>query len=283
MKNKKNKIKQSSATNKFGIANWLTILRIILMVPFIIFMTYSFILITKYGGTFWYSQLKIVGQNEHKLTLTILYWLNIVIFILAMITDFADGHIARKTKTISEFGKIFDPIADKIATSLMLIYLSLMNYTFLPIVILFIIRDILVDGARVYAVKKDIKVSANWWGKIKTIVVSFALLAISFSAPWMTLQNNGKFVTNNLYLFYVNIPLLIGLIFSWISGIIYLLKYLKGISKQYILDIQKQKQEQLNTQDDRKNNSDDKSKNYEIKKEINNSEQIKYDEPFFNS
>ncbi|CRH48151.1 CDP-diacylglycerol--glycerol-3-phosphate 3-phosphatidyltransferase [Chlamydia abortus] len=78
-----------------------------------------------------------------------------------MITDFVDGYVARKTKTVSNFGKIFDPIADKIATTLMLLFISLMNYSYLPIVILFIIRDIFVDGARVYAVKKDIKVAAN--------------------------------------------------------------------------------------------------------------------------
>ncbi|SYV90080.1 CDP-diacylglycerol--glycerol-3-phosphate 3-phosphatidyltransferase, partial [Metamycoplasma alkalescens] len=79
-----------------------------------------------------------------------------------MITDFVDGHIARKTKTISQFGKIFDPIADKITTSLMLLFIALMNYSFLPIVVFFIVRDILVEGARIYAVKKDIKVASNW-------------------------------------------------------------------------------------------------------------------------
>jgi len=78
-----------------------------------------------------------------------------------MITDFLDGFYARKTKTVSSFGKIFDPIADKVATTLMLLFLATYNFVYIPIVILFIIRDIIVDGTRVYAIKKNIEVSAN--------------------------------------------------------------------------------------------------------------------------
>ncbi|MGX9359224.1 CDP-diacylglycerol--glycerol-3-phosphate 3-phosphatidyltransferase, partial [Mycoplasma sp. 2575] len=232
---------------KFGIANWLTVLRIILMIPFIFLMSSAFFLIIKHNGTFWYDGIKIVGNQKYSITLSIIYWLNVSIFIIAMVTDFIDGHIARKTKTISQFGKIFDPIADKIATIMMLLFISIMNYSFLPIVVLFIIRDILVDGARVYAVKKDIKVAANWWGKIKTIIVSLAIITIAFSAPWFTNFDNdlGKYVSNDKYILYVNIPLIVGLILSWISGIIYLVKYLKGITKQYLEDISKKNNDDI--------------------------------------
>ena len=50
-----------------------------------------------------------------------------------MITDFVDGYYARKTKTITAFGKIFDPIADKVATTLMLIFLAITRMTYLPV------------------------------------------------------------------------------------------------------------------------------------------------------
>ncbi|PZW01393.1 CDP-diacylglycerol--glycerol-3-phosphate 3-phosphatidyltransferase [Metamycoplasma auris] len=268
-KETKKNIKKNQS-KKIGLANWLTITRMILMIPFIILMTIAFYFISKHNGTFWYSGIKLVGGQKYPVLLSAIYWINVIIFLFAMVTDFADGYIARKTKTISNFGKIFDPIADKITTSLMLLFLVLMNYSFLPIVVLFIVRDILVDGARVYAVKKDIKVAANWWGKIKTIIVSLALLVVAFAAPWMTQKVNDKFSTDSLKLFFINIPLLIGLLLSWISGIIYLSKYLKGITKD-TLEVKTLKEEATNkakeeSKDEDKNKttssteSDDKNK-----------------------
>ncbi|MBY7705670.1 CDP-alcohol phosphatidyltransferase family protein, partial [Vibrio harveyi] len=54
-------------------------------------------------------------------------FLAFVIFIIASITDFLDGHIARKKNQISVFGKIFDPIADKIITTSAFVYLTILN------------------------------------------------------------------------------------------------------------------------------------------------------------
>ncbi|AZZ65526.1 CDP-diacylglycerol--glycerol-3-phosphate 3-phosphatidyltransferase [Metamycoplasma phocicerebrale] len=295
MKNKEKRIKikntEKKPMSKFGVANWLTVLRMVLMIPFIALMSAAFIIVIRYGGAFWYNKISLVGDQTYKVGLSAIYWVNIAIFIISMITDFVDGHIARKTKTVSQFGKIFDPIADKIATTLMLIFLSVMNYSYLPLAILFIIRDILVDGARVYAVKKDIKISANWWGKVKTIIVSIALIAIAFAGPWMAKEDSGKYMNNDLYILYVNIPLIIGLILSWVSGIIYLSKYLKGISKQYNIDIEEEKlrnstnSEEINI-NNYDENSDIKIQTNELEKDskdIPNSQKIENEEPFFKS
>ncbi|QJG66646.1 CDP-diacylglycerol--glycerol-3-phosphate 3-phosphatidyltransferase [Mycoplasma phocoeninasale] len=222
------KLEAKKIKSKFGIANWLTVTRMLIMIPFICILSASSALILSGGGPFAYSGIKIVSDNKHSLSLSIMYWLNVALFIAAMITDFVDGYYARKTNTVSAFGKVFDPIADKIATTLMMIFLAIANYSYLPIVVLFIIRDIMVDGSRVYASKKDIKVAANWWGKVKTIIVSAALIIVAFAGPWLAgeaLKPNGD---KNLK-FYANIPLILGLIIAWISGIIYMSKYLKGI------------------------------------------------------
>ncbi|ENY68660.1 CDP-diacylglycerol-glycerol-3-phosphate-3-phosphatidyltransferase [Metamycoplasma auris 15026] len=264
---------------KIGIANWLTIIRMVLMIPFIILMTIAFYFISKHSGTFWYDGIKLVGDQKYPILLSIIYWINVIIFIFAMITDFADGHIARKTKTISQFGKIFDPIADKITTTLMLLFLVLMNYSFLPIVVLFIVRDILVDGARVYAVKKDIKVAANWWGKIKTIIVSLALLVVAFAAPWMIQKVNGKPTTDYLKLFFINIPLLLGLLLSWISGIIYLSKYLKGIRNESHLNKETKESSDTQNKDNKEKNTADKNNDTSsLKDEDNNKKQQEEEE-----
>ncbi|MBN4089479.1 CDP-diacylglycerol--glycerol-3-phosphate 3-phosphatidyltransferase [Mycoplasma enhydrae] len=300
MKNKKNKKDMTPNTNKplkkFGVANWLTVLRMVLMIPFIALMSSAFIIMVRFGGTFWYDKITLVGDQTYKVGLSAIYWVSVTIFILAMITDFVDGHIARKTKTVSQFGKIFDPIADKIATTLMLIFLSVMNYSYLPLAILFILRDILVDGARVYAVKKDIKVASSWWGKVKTIIVSFALITVAFSAPWMvkeTKEGSGEWIANDLFILYVNIPLIIGLVFSWVSGIIYLSKYLKGISKQYNIDIseQKAKEELEKMTSDSIQIPTDSNIETEIEipeqqnenNQISNSQRIENEDPFFES
>ncbi|ENY54134.1 CDP-diacylglycerol-glycerol-3-phosphate3-phosphatidyltransferase [Metamycoplasma alkalescens 14918] len=255
-----------------GTANWLTIIRMLLMIPFVILMTIAFLFISKYNGTFWYDKIKLVGQQQYPVALSAIYWINVIIFLAAMITDFVDGHIARKTKTISQFGKIFDPIADKIATSLMLLFIALMNYSFLPIVVLFIVRDILVEGARIYAVKKDIKVASNWWGKTKTIVVSLALIVVAFAGPWMVkLDEKGNYTPDYLKLFFINIPLILGSIFSWITAIIYLAKYLKGITKDYSEEIK-------NQNDNQKKEINQVQEIKEQNKEENNSTEINQNE-----
>lgn len=255
-----------------GTANWLTIIRMLLMIPFVILMTIAFLFISKYNGTFWYDKIKLVGQQQYPVALSAIYWINVIIFLAAMITDFVDGHIARKTKTISQFGKIFDPIADKIATSLMLLFIALMNYSFLPIVVFFIVRDILVEGARIYAVKKDIKVASNWWGKTKTIVVSLALIVVAFAGPWMVkLDEKGNYTPDYLKLFFINIPLILGSIFSWITAIIYLAKYLKGITKDYSEEIK-------NQNDNQKKEINQVQEIKEQNKEENNSTEINQNE-----
>ncbi|WP_412031380.1 CDP-diacylglycerol--glycerol-3-phosphate 3-phosphatidyltransferase [Metamycoplasma buccale] len=208
-----------------GIANWLTITRLILMIPFIAFMIAIFAMKFINKTSFYYEGTTLKGDYNPK-TMAILYWINVVIFIVAMITDFVDGFVARKTKTVTEFGKIFDPIADKVATNLMIAFLAMLDYTFLVILILFIIRDILVDGTRVYATKNNVKVAANIWGKIKTLIVSFAIIFLAFASPWLVNQTNE---TKKLLIFYLNIPLIAGLFLAWISGIIYMKNYLKGI------------------------------------------------------
>ncbi|TPR54117.1 CDP-diacylglycerol--glycerol-3-phosphate 3-phosphatidyltransferase [Metamycoplasma neophronis] len=240
-KNKTSNYKPLKVT-KFGVANWLTVLRLLLMIPFIALMTAICTLMIKNGGIIYYDKLTLSGVNNSKLTISIMYWLNVIIFIAAMITDFVDGHYARKTNTVSAFGKVFDPIADKVATTLMMIFLAITQYTFLPIVVLFIIRDILVDGSRTYAIKKNIEVAANWWGKIKTIIVSFALIAVAFAGPWLANPTLSTKHSSTELLTYLNLPLIIGLLLAWISGVIYMSKYLKGITKD-LQEKQKAKQE----------------------------------------
>ena len=121
-----------------------------------------------------------------------------------------------------------------------LLFLAILGFSYLPLLVLFIVRDILVDGSRVYAIRKNTTISANIWGKIKTIIVSLAIVALAFSAPWLInatkvikdSNGNETTVADPVKLLYVNLPLIVGLIIAWVSGIIYMVKYLKGIKNE---------------------------------------------------
>lgn len=92
-----------------------------------------------------------------------------IIFIVASITDFVDGHLARKNNLVTDFGKFMDPLADKFLVNSSLIILAVQKSNLLPvlIVVLMIGRDIAVDGIKLISAKKGRTVAANIYGKLK--------------------------------------------------------------------------------------------------------------------
>ena len=100
-----------------------------------------------------------------------------IIFIVASITDFIDGHLARKNNLVTDFGKFMDPLADKFLVNSSLIILAVQKSNLLPvlIVVLMIGRDIAVDGIKLISAKKGRTVAANIYGKLKTV---FQMIAI---------------------------------------------------------------------------------------------------------
>lgn len=105
-----------------------------------------------------------------------------IMFALASITDFFDGYIARKNNLVTSFGKIMDPLADKILVfGALLCFLQMGVISAWPVVII-LAREFFVTGMRVVAVDKGKVIAASWWGKIKTNVQIFAVLfAVFFS------------------------------------------------------------------------------------------------------
>lgn len=113
-----------------------------------------------------------------------------IVFILAYITDTLDGHIARKTNCVTDFGKLMDPIADKLLTSaamIMLIGNELMSFGnfLMPLFTIVVIgREFLISGIRLVAAGKGIVIAAGNLGKIKTtlqcVALSVVMLAGSF-------------------------------------------------------------------------------------------------------
>ena len=200
-----------------NLPNKLTIVRMILIVPIIIlFSIFTWYVITFENGEFKNVNLQTSSQY-------FLYAIGII-FIISMITDFLDGHFARKNNQITVFGKLFDPLADKITITITLIFLSYFQYTYIYIVIFMIIRDLIVDGSRNIFAKNNLKIEASIYGKLKTIFQSVAIPIILFLIP---------IVDSNVWwqLLMINIPMIIALFLSIYSGYQYfkqVIPFLKG-------------------------------------------------------
>ena len=117
-----------------------------------------------------------------------IYLVFTVVFIIAAFTDMLDGKIARKCNLVTDLGKFLDPIADKLLNDAMMIFLlvpqayaweqrrnPLMLTILLVCVVLMIARDLIVDALRLVAVKKNIVIAANIFGKAKTVLQMVAI------------------------------------------------------------------------------------------------------------
>ena len=93
----------------------------------------------------------------------------LAIFIIASMTDFLDGYIARKNHLVTNFGKFMDPLADKLLVSAAMICLVSMDRLPAWMVIVIISREFAISGFRLIAADNGIVIAASWWGKFKTV------------------------------------------------------------------------------------------------------------------
>ena len=144
-----------------------------------------------------------------------------IIFIIASLTDYFDGRIARSKNMTSDFGACLDAIADKILVNGLLIILAYQGFISEVIPVIIITRDIIVDALKTLSASKGVVVKANIWGKIKTICMMIGLTLVLFY--------NMPFELWNIKLDYIFIYL--ATILSVVSGIIYYLDITKNNKK----------------------------------------------------
>ncbi|MBQ9046264.1 MAG: CDP-diacylglycerol--glycerol-3-phosphate 3-phosphatidyltransferase [Solobacterium sp.] len=113
--------------------------------------------------------------------LSVINLICLVIYLVAAITDFLDGKIARSRNLQTTFGKFADPIADKMLTTTMFLLFSSRGIIPVVPVILMVCRDIVVDGCRMIAASNGKVVSAQMLGKLKTVLqmVTIALILLN--------------------------------------------------------------------------------------------------------
>lgn len=158
------------------IPNILTILRFLLVPVFIIYILKN----TPYG-----------------------YFYGTLIFLIASATDWLDGFLARKLNSVSNFGKIADPLADKVIVQAALFLLWHLNYAPLAVGLIVLLREILVSYLRYNCSKKDIIVAANIWGKVKTFAqmvgISAALIYITTISFYSEYTFNYAVISFRIY------------------------------------------------------------------------------------
>ncbi len=146
-----------------------------------------------------------------KVVVNVKYIIAGFLFVIACLTDYLDGSIARKSKQTSDFGATLDAIADKVLVNGVLIILAYQGFISIVVPVLIVIRDICVDALRTLSAKHKVIIKASKWGKVKTL---FMMVGVS-----LLLFYNLPFEIWGIYV--ADILVYIATILSVISGILY--------------------------------------------------------------
>ena len=115
-------------------------------------------------------------------------WLGLGVFILASLTDYVDGQIARKCNQVSDFGKFLDPLADKLLTiAAMTMFCEWGSFPAWALMIV-LTREFAVTGLRLVAVGNGTVIAAGWSGKVKTASTMIGL-CIMMAFPTVAILN----------------------------------------------------------------------------------------------
>ena len=195
-----------------NVPNKITICRIFLSILLIVFMIFP---MNRVGIDF--PEFQING----KIIIDSKYIICGIIFLVASLTDFLDGHLARKHNLVTDLGKVMDAIADKILVNAILIILAVNGYISVVIPVVIVSRDIIVDSIKMVAGQKSGAVGASKTGKIKTACMMCGITLLFFyNLPFSLININPA-----------RTLIMIATVLSVISGVEYYIK-----NKKYIIN-----------------------------------------------
>ena len=149
------------------------------------------------------------------------YIVALAVFAVAALTDILDGKIARKNNLITVFGKLLDPLADKMLTTAALLAFMREGWCSIWIVMIVLTREFAVAGVRLIATAQGIVIPANYWGKAKTVsqmVFTIVIMLLAeLDATFDIFANAGWFTLARVS----NIMLWITAVLTVVSGITY--------------------------------------------------------------
>lgn len=160
----------------YYLPNLLSVLRILLLIPLSYLMIFDF---------------------ESKNTL-------IIAIVLCMyFSDLLDGYLARRMNLVSEFGKIIDPLADKISVTVIALILLYLGKIPLWFVLIIVLRDVFILAFGIYLNKKrDIRLMSNYPGKIAVFFIGVVLLFSIINSPALTVINSYLYIICILLIIY---------------------------------------------------------------------------------
>lgn len=154
-----------------NLPNKLTLTRIITAIVILIML-----IIPWYNLGFSFPTFLVAG----KITVDLKYIIAGVLFVIAAVTDFLDGYIARSRNLVTDFGKVMDAIADKVLVNGLLIILAYDGFISIAIPVIIITRDIFVDSFKMASGKKGKVVAASFLGKAKTMCMMIGMTFTMF-------------------------------------------------------------------------------------------------------
>jgi CDP-diacylglycerol--glycerol-3-phosphate 3-phosphatidyltransferase len=159
--------------------------------------------------------------------------LALFLFILASITDFFDGKVARKNETVTSLGIFLDPLADKMLISTSFICFTTVSFFLIPawMVIAIIAREFLITGLRSIAAYKNVIIPADKSGKFKTTSQIVVIVFIS-----TILVTNEYFIVNTAsvyYSYYLQYSSFINKIPFWITFAVVIFTIISGLNYTY--------------------------------------------------
>jgi CDP-diacylglycerol--glycerol-3-phosphate 3-phosphatidyltransferase len=151
----------------------------------------------------------------------ICYIVAYALFAVAAITDYYDGKIARERNLVTNFGKLFDPIADKVLLVAGFIMLMKIPELHIPgwAIVAIIAREFLITGARTLAAAEGVIVAANKWGKLKTLIQMAYIFTFLFFAILSQAANDYQTIADMLpgghetFTYYLGITSLTAIVF----------------------------------------------------------------------
>lgn len=146
-----------------------------------------------------------------------------LLFIIASVTDFLDGHIARSRHLVTTFGKFMDPLADKALTLSAFILLVGGGQIASWVVVIIVVRELMITGFRTIAVSNGVTIAASIWGKYKTTFQMLAIIVLLMENNWLCFLRPFPVA---------NVLVALAVIFTILSGVDYLWK------NREILDLQ---------------------------------------------
>lgn len=155
-----------------------------------------------------------------------------LVYSLAAVTDAIDGKLARKNNQITNFGKLLDPIADKVLTTSALLAFMVMDLCNIWIVMIVLTREFTIASIRMIAAAGGVVIPANIWGKIKTVSqMTFTIVIMLLGEVYYIMGNVNAELFSKLPSLSIisNLLLWITAILTVVSGVIYIKDSIKVI------------------------------------------------------